>query len=245
MIRSSPLPCLGTVASAPPAECPDKRAPCRRLPFQVGQTTECSCSPRVKMSCKCLCVSVFVCSVFLLHLTNSLALLLQLPPRVQLASLSLSSHSRCLSLTGVSALCLRMPRDVFSPRLHLSLLLISFHMCIPFILPHSCFIILYVPLHFHFVSAPPSSLPPSFPPLIGLHVSVIFLLLPRCSPPSQTLLLSHLSSPVSSSSDRYHSSLHSAGLCLCVDYLLSHLQKRTHCTEQYITLPVRRVRVWI
>lgn len=127
MIRSSPLPCQGTVTPAPPAECPDKQAPCPRLAFQVGRTTERLCSPRVKMSCG-PCVSVFVCSVFLLHLTNSFAVLLQLPPHVQLASLSRSTHSRCLSLTGVSAPCLRMPPDVFGLPLHLSLLLISFHM---------------------------------------------------------------------------------------------------------------------
>lgn len=110
------------------------------------------------------------------------------------------TYTQCLSLGGGAPPCIACgAADVycFSLLASLSLLPSFVHPFHSFSLsltpPVILFIILSVPLHFQFVSSPPSSLPPTFLVLIRLHVSLIFLLLLHSPlPPSESLVITPL-----------------------------------------------------
>lgn len=103
--------------------------------------------------------------------------------------------------------------------------------------PVILFIILSVPLHFQFVSSPPSSLPPTFLVLIRLHVSLIFLLLLH----SPLRVSCYHTSPLRSPPLLTGTILHSApgsGYSVCVCFIVAFSHTRTcRCTHTHSTVP--------
>lgn len=127
------------------------------------------------------------------------------------------THTQCVFLTWrwrTSLYCLWGCRCLLLLSVWLGLSSLPVRLSIPFFLAlscssSSCLVSLpALPLHLH-IASPPPLINPSYLPSFRLdffHVSLIFLSFLYSSSPSLSLSLSLLS-PVSSSPDRYHSSL--------------------------------------